>query len=195
MKSPACSRELAENYFERYHTEGAYLMQALIDSKPGDKIGWPRIRAARLKRIWLDFGKTGVVRDEKGLEDIADQMLNCIVRLRASTELLGHTNRNPDDVADAFGFELTPELNTKMDSFFRDAMGAWTLSDYGVDTLETLAEKLLLQDEAEQKVYILDRMLNVIHSRSDLAGLLVEGGSQTLSEIAAQGGYTTSNKY
>ena len=45
-----------------------------------------------------------------------------------------------------------------------------------MDKLFALASKLLRQNEYDQKLYIIDRILNIVHQRSDLASWFVEGG-------------------
>jgi hypothetical protein len=66
------------------------------------------------------------------------------------------------------------------------------MSDYGTDPLVKLAFQLAREDEAEKKVVIIDKMLNVVHQRSDLASWFIEGGSAALSDIS---GYMSDEKY
>jgi len=183
-----------EEFFERYHVQMCNLLDQLQAAQPGKICVWERVKAARLKRIWLDFGRTGVIRDEKGLAEIADQFLDNIARLQAATELMGHTNLDPIQTADDHGYELTPELNERMCDFFTDENGAWAISDYAVDKLLDHGCRYWQAETPEDQIYQLDRMLNVIHCRSDLASLFIEGGSETLRQIANQGGYATAEQ-
>jgi len=43
----------------------------------------------------------------------------------------------------------------------------------------------------EEKLYAIDKALNVVHQKSDLAAMFVEGGTKTLIDIANQGGYSS----
>ena len=49
----------------------------------------------------------------------------------------------------------------------------------------------LIVPNAEEKLFYVDRALNVIHQRNDLAEFFVEGGTSTLVAIANQGGYSS----
>jgi hypothetical protein len=42
----------------------------------------------------------------------------------------------------------------------------------------------------EEKIYAIDKALNVVHQRNDLAAMFIEGGTSTLLKIASQGGYS-----
>lgn len=159
------------------------------------RISWPRIRAAPLKRIWLTFGRMGVLyaRQEKMMEDIADQTLTLIARLYACTEICGHTQWGGRECLD----EETQDLFTDeswshmMDYALEDEEGNWYLSDYAWKHLDPLYVKLFKADTPEQQLYLVDQVLNVVHARSDLASYFVEGGTRTLNEIFSQGGYTS----
>jgi len=61
------------------------------------------------------------------------------------------------------------------------------ISDYGLKPLETLLGQLYNAKDAEQKLVIIDKMLNVVHQRSDIASWFVEGGSRALAQLS--GGY------
>jgi len=61
------------------------------------------------------------------------------------------------------------------------------ISDYGLNPLLTLLGKLLRSEVAEESLVIIDKMLNVVHMRSDIASWFVEGGSDALSSLS---GYT-----
>jgi hypothetical protein len=59
------------------------------------------------------------------------------------------------------------------------------ISDYGLEPLEQLLNQLLHAGSPEEKLLIIDQMLNVVHQRSDIAEWFVEGGSQSLSKLSA----------
>lgn len=172
-----------------------------------ERVEIPRINANRLAKIWLDFGKTGVVRDVKGLYNIIKQFGIALAKLDVSTELLGHTETDPkyglesagvhprqigydvDEWDEVEDFYDDPAFY-KFSDFLVDENGSWYLSDYGLKPLHNFYHKALITDKPEDMIYAIDKALNVIHARSDLASWFVEGGADTLNKIANQGGYT-----
>lgn len=58
------------------------------------------------------------------------------------------------------------------------------ISDYGLEPLLKLLNQLLKTNSAEEKIPIIDRMLNIVHQRSDIASWFVEGGSSALSQLS-----------
>lgn len=58
------------------------------------------------------------------------------------------------------------------------------ISDYGLKPLEDLLVELLHASTPEEKLLIIDRMLNVVHQRSDIADWFVEGGSHALGQLS-----------
>jgi hypothetical protein len=96
-----------------------------------------------------------------------------------------HTESDPK-----YWFEQEEEhwddnLNQKFIEHVEDENGAWRISDYALKPLIELSIKLYSENNDEQKLQIIDRMLNVIHARSDCAAFFVEGGSDTLNYLAS----------
>ena len=58
---------------------------------------WKLVPFGRLKKIWEDAAKFGVVRDTKGLQNIQDRMIRNLLKLDVNTELLGHSVVYPDE--------------------------------------------------------------------------------------------------
>jgi len=58
------------------------------------------------------------------------------------------------------------------------------ISDYGLRPLEELLVELLRASTPEEKLLLIDRMLNVVHQRSDIADWFVEGGSHALAQLS-----------
>ena len=58
------------------------------------------------------------------------------------------------------------------------------ISDYGMQPLLTLVQELRKQTRSEDKLVTIDKMLNVVHPRSDMAGWFIEGGSSSLSKLS-----------
>jgi GNAT superfamily N-acetyltransferase/RNA:NAD 2'-phosphotransferase (TPT1/KptA family) len=157
---------------------------------------WEVVPAARLKRIWNDYVKYGFVRDEKGLDEIAHIFVTNVHRLEVNTILCGHSSTDPIGFAeDVLGVDLPEDYFDHDDSFFEDDNGSWLISDYAVKPLNTDALKLRSAHKAEEKLQIIDHMLNIVHCRSDLAGWFVEGGSKTLSQLSGMGSKTAAEIY
>jgi hypothetical protein len=154
-------------------------------------ITWKRIPAARLKKVWLDFGRNGFIRDERGMEEIAGRMMELIVRLSVTNDLSSHSDRSPEDVLSDYDYQFTPEQIEALQETLVDEQGHWLVSDYGLKPLQSVYSQIFKAHTAEEKLYAVDRGLNIVHQRSDLAALFVEGGTKTLTDVANQGGYQT----
>ena len=197
------SEERADRHDEeamcRYMEIKDEVEQDAVDSFFGHKKGvwhysWPLCSASRVVKIWTDYAKTGVVRDEKGIDEIANLMATNVARLEFSTALSGHCTydwrRNWED------FEDSPKFTDQQIEQFTDGVcdppagsqyhGDWRISDYGLGPMRSLAIELLAAETAEQKLQLIDRMFNVTHARGDLSGLFVEGGISTLNKLAGK---------
>lgn len=58
------------------------------------------------------------------------------------------------------------------------------ISDYGLKPLLTLLQELMRSRTHEEKLVTIDKMLNVLHQRSDIASWFVQGGSNALSQLS-----------
>jgi|ERR1035437_244399 hypothetical protein len=65
------------------------------------------------------------------------------------------------------------------------------ISDLGMEPLLTLVGELRRETKPEDKLVTIDKMLNIVHPRSDMAGWFIEGGSSSLSKLS---GYQDSDK-
>ncbi|MGO9378132.1 MAG: hypothetical protein ACLP29_06220 [Dissulfurispiraceae bacterium] len=142
---------------------------------------WRLIPAARLIKIWNDYVKLGFVRDDKGMEMIAEIATENVAKITANTILCGHTESRPEGVV-ADMFEIAEgEADALLDGIWDFA---WNISDYGLKPLNDYVFLLSKTKSSEEKLLIVDHILNVTHARSDLASWFVEGGSKTLSILA-----------
>jgi len=146
---------------------------------------WDVVPAARVMKIWNDYATSGVVRDERGMAEIKDRMIENVAKLYVNTVLTGHTPDKPETFAEErTDHKYEDGYFDKLDHFFDDGHGQWRLSDYALEPLMNLAAKLLAAKTAEKQLQIADRMLNVIHQRGDIAALFIEGGKNTLNKLA-----------
>ena len=183
--------DVSADFMQRRDEELSYLCRSLKNSGGKGRVSWKTIPATLLKRVWLQFGKYNRI-NSNDLDKISDQIMTNIARLRASTEMMGHSQIGKDEIEAETGIEFTDEeWENWMSSYFTDLGGSWLLSDFGLPKLEKIYPAIFNAKTDEEKLYACDKALNVIHQRNDLASMFVEGGSKTLMLIANQGGYTS----
>jgi len=156
----------------------------LSDRKRGIKQQpWQLVPFARLKKIWEDFMTYGVVRDTRGLEMIEDIIQTNILKLYVNTELSGHSEVDPK-----YDFEEYGYTEQDMEDFWSyiDKISDYAFNDFGGRRLglTTLLGQVRKARTPEEKLPILDQILNVVHQTSDLASYFVEGGSSALSQLS-----------
>jgi len=97
-------------------------------------------------------------------------------------------NYNPEsmDREDIRGMLYDLMSDRFFDYYMNDPKGKMGgfISDYGLKPLEELLVQLLRATSPEEKLLIIDRMLNVVHQRSDIADWFVEGGSHALAQLS-----------
>lgn len=110
--------------------------------------------------------------------------------------MMGHTSYDVRPELADNGYEFTDEeWEEWMTNYFTDERGGWLLSDYGLDPLKRIYGNIFNAKTPEDKLYAIDKALNVVHQRSDLAAMFVEGGTATLNAVANQGGYDAGREY
>lgn len=174
-----------DDFSERHEKEGAEVIRQFLAGRT-KLIRWRKVSASRLKKIWNDYAKFGFVRDENGLNEIAESVLDGIARLEFSTEVMGHSQLEPREVIEGVGYDLSDEQIEKLGDFLTDKKGNYMLSDYGLDPLMKIYPQIMNASTPEKKLIAIDMALNVAHQRSDLAEFFVEGGSNTLSAVKNQ---------
>jgi hypothetical protein len=152
--------------------------------KKGSKMSWSVVPFGRLRKIWEDYAKFGFVRDEAGLNQIYIQILRNLARIQAATDLAGHGTMEVNDIVTERGFKPIADDNTDFYFEFINTAYGTPISDFGLPQLWNLAEKLTSAKTSEEKLVAIDRMLNVVHQRGDLAALFVEGGIPSLSQLS-----------
>ena len=78
------------------------------------------------------------------------------------------------------------ELTTKFSYYYTEdpESGQAYISDYGMQPLLTLVGELRRETKPEDKLVTIDKMLNVVHPRSDMASWFIEGGSSSLRKLS-----------
>jgi len=159
--------------------------------KNSPHMSWSVISFSRLKKIWEDYARTGVVRDINGMEKIKQEMLGILARLQAANDISGHGGMSNEDIEDITGLKMPNGKNVDFYFNFLETDYGTPVSDYGLDKLWALAKVLMNTSVAEKQLLICDQMLNIVHMRGDLAALFIEGGSSSLSRLAE--GYLKDN--
>jgi len=170
----------AEEYFEMYDEQIRNILEDYYDKKrkKGSMMSWDVIPFARLKKIWNDYTKTGVIRDEKGMQSIADQMIRILVRLNASNDLAGHGPGIDDE------YDRPSGDNAEFYFDYLETKHGTPISDYGLPKLNEIGNKLMFANDPVEQLLLVDQMLNIVHQRGDLSALFVEGGRASLDQLA-----------
>jgi hypothetical protein len=97
------------------------------------------------------------------------------------------TNLYADEVKEQdIRTKVYEELTEKFSWYYTEdpKEGQNYISDYGMQPLLTLVGELRKQTRPEDKLVTIDKMLNVVHPRSDMASWFIEGGSSSLSKLS-----------
>lgn len=125
--------------------------------------------------------------------------------LRSCTEIAGHSQWFPeDDFVDVFFEGDYDKWDDYKNEIGEDTYGAaWELldnngygdwamlpdgsdaiSDFGIEPIEKLINEYNENLPPEQVIVIINKILDVVHCRGDLASMFIVGGRQTLSQIS-----------
>lgn len=142
---------------------------------------WKLIQFSRLKKIWEDYVKYGHVRDTRGLDDIEDILKKNTLKIYSNTLLCGHTRTDPSEYFEDYGVD---DNDSKFFDFLEAPNGQLRISDYATDKLMNKLAALRKAKSYEEKLLLIDQMLNIVHQRSDLASWFIEGGSRALATLS-----------
>jgi hypothetical protein len=179
-----------EDYRERQDQVANNIIEEYGKSigKDGYRQRWSLVPAGRLTKIWNDYAKLGFVRDEKGIDNIADTVLENIHKIQVNNVLTGHSEESIEDFTDRIlGEKHDADYYSELSpSFFDDEKGNWRLTDFAANKLADGAITLMRAKTPEEKLQAIDHILNIVHQRSDLSSWFVEGGQKTLNAIAGR---------
>lgn len=175
-----------ENYINAEQEERNNILREFNEARKRRKAKpntqpWPLIPAARLTKIWNDYSRDGIVRDEGGMDEIADRVVKNTARLAVNTELVGHTQVSPYKAyPEDFEYHNIKEKDMgRLQEFIQEDK----YSDFALAPLQKIVFDLLKARTAEEKLLLVDQALNVIHQRGDVAAIFVEGGRKTLDKL------------
>lgn len=162
-----------------------------ITARKTERIKWDVISKSKLTQTWNSFAKFGFVRNESAVDEIAATVISNVAKILVITIILGHTQQDPvqyiNDKMEDFGVRVSSEDIDEFSDFLTDEKGAFLLSDYALDKMVKLAVDIIAAEKSEDKLILIDQLLNLVHQRSDLASWFVEGGSKTLSQLSERG--------
>lgn len=196
----------AKNYYDFWEISYVYntIQEFLHDKANGKtKKTWRLIPFEQYRNALIEFMRYGQFMrfPAKYIDQWADIVTNNTLSLAANTELAGHSRYFPfEEFCDAFGFEQgTPEYEKYYGNYENCAeylydigFDDWTIapdgtdaiSDYGLEPLYNLIMELEEQETPEQKIVVINKILDVYHMRGDLASLFIQGGTKSLSQIS-----------
>ncbi len=160
--------------------------------EPPSKRGYQRwnvVSKSKLQKVWNSFAKFGFVRNESDLDDIASEVITNAARIHVNTALMGHTSDRISSTLNKIDEDITEEeaeeLVDGFEDFALDEHGQWRLSDR-YNKLDDMAIDVISASTPEEKIIAVDKLLNFVHPRSDLASWFVQGGSNSLAELSAK---------
>lgn len=179
MRTGQASVQARQKFFWRAQDLIPELVKTFQAGKP---MQWPLVRKEKIHEVWSDFIATGGGKNEAALDAIFDSMSDSLCHLMVANWISGKTERDPLEV---LGEHLDPAQHDAFcDWMLPDESGRWRVSDSGVPPL---LDAMALAAEARTlgaKLKYLDRALHVTHFHDDLSRLFVEGGRQTVNDMA-----------
>ena len=170
-------------YLDMHHRFDDMLHTLVTEFKTNQPLRWPVVSKRRIHQTWDDFSRLGYVRDERVLDAIFATMRDSVLCLHIATMVAGHTEVSPENI-------LSDHLPTNQHETFADWLvdfnGAARLSDYGLTPLYDAMALAFEATTSAARLKYLDRALNVVHARGDLAKFLIEGGRATVVDLSME---------
>ncbi|MFW5847676.1 MAG: hypothetical protein ACOCVF_02040 [bacterium] len=144
--------------------------------------------------IFTELSGHTMVNPDDDFEDYFGEVINSF--LNGETQhlpdyLVNYLKQKVEELTDEdASFETKKEtlMENLQEKFYwyytTDKTGADMISDYGLTPLLKLLDQLRKTNNVEEKLVTIDKILNVVHQRSDIAAWFIEGGSNALSQIS-----------
>ena len=195
-------------YWEMLENYDAYYVFECFDNK---KDLWrPLIQPQMYQKALKEFTRYGQF--IKFPTNYVYQWMGIIMKntaiLRACTDICGHSTSVPIDEFINFFFgddETMFEDYKKSHGLDNDYDAMWeflyekgwddysklpdgsdAISDYGIKPLEQIISEYNSNLEPEKVIVLINRLLDVVHCRGDIASMFIVGGSKTLSTISEE---------
>ena len=174
------------------------LYEFLDDKRNGiAKKQWNLIPAEQYQNLlnrYMQWGDNARI-PERIVDNWIELICNNLITLEYMTELAGHSSSFPfDDVTDVFGDEVENCKDYYDYAQFLEDVGFYdwcqlpdgsdAISDYGIEPISKILNELSPNSTPEDKLIIINRCLDVVHCRGDLASAFIEGGRRTCSAIS-----------
>lgn len=204
--------ELKENldnhpYYEHIQEYSEYMIYSMFEN--GEPLWKPLINPSMYAKALQEFTKYGKFINFP--EKYVYQWMGIIMRntaiLETCTIIGGHTQSDPFyEFFDYFFYDKEDEwekfkeengledddLNSMweyldeigFDEYMKLPDGSDAISDYGLRPLWEIIKEYNTNMEAEKVLVLINRCLDVVHCRGDLASAFIIGGSKTLSQIS-----------
>ena len=187
--------EAYENVFEE-----DILYEFLDDKKNGIKTKqWNLIPAEQYQNLlsrYMQYGENARIPD-RIVDSWIKLIANNLVTLEYMTSFAGHSQYFPIDAfKDVFGEEFDGPYDYENLSEFLENIGYYdwaqlpdgsdAISDYGIKPIADILKEVSPNSTPEDKLIIVNRCLDVIHCRGDLASTFIQGGRATCSRISGQ---------
>ena len=137
-----------------------------------------------LKLIYDEHKNLGFVRSEKILQKIIDKIVYNFAKLEVNNLLSGHSELDPyleyeymyedEDLITEEEFEDLIDQYVPYDSY----------SDYGTKWAGEIVLRLIDAKTDDDKIILINHLMDVIHQRSDFSEYFVEGGKNTLMKLS-----------
>lgn len=180
--------------------EGDILEEFLDDKRNGiPHKQWNLIPAAQyqnLLRRYMQYGDNARIPDSL-MDEWIQLIAHNLVTLEYMTSFAGHSQYFPKDAfEDVFGENYGGKYDYEDLSEFLENIGYYdwaqlpdgsdAISDYGLRPIADILKELRPDSTPEDKLLIINRCLDVIHCRGDLASTFIQGGRSTCSAISGQ---------
>lgn len=198
-------KEYYDFWDEQVGSIGKTIQEFLSDKKNGvTKKRWRVIPVTQYKRALTEFVRYGKFMrfPTRNIEKWEWLIIENVLSIYAITELAGHSPSFPiDEFCDAFGYDYKEYVDdddlggyTKASgeleglgfydwAILPDGSDAW--SDYGLGPLMELLKELEEVDTPEEKIVVINKIMNVVHQRGDLASAFIQGGYNSLTSISS----------
>lgn len=141
------------------------------------------ISKQEIKNFYVSWLKYGFVRNEKQAEKLKSRILYNTMVILNTTYLYGHTSLSPKEDLEDAGVNFS-RWESFEGSFFFSHENSWLISDYAQKTLEKFGFELFLEKNPDRYIFIITKIFDIVHMRSDLAAVFIEGGSSTFVELS-----------
>ena len=177
-----------------FHDAPMAVMKHYRSRTPGEKQIWRRVPISVLEMVWKQQAAGFIPpSSEKIIEQISEKFIWNVAQLYGNTVLCGHVDGNMYNAIESDMKEDGEEMPTEDDFYGDDSIdefmynedhGNTCISDYAMDPLMSDCRDLVNASTAEEKLVVLDRMINRIHMRGDIAALFVIGGIDSLDRLS-----------